>query len=1663
MFCNKNLQIYKDKSIKSEKIIHKVKYKCYIRLDYLNSAIIIVDNMTNSNLRNNEMFFESVISAARKKAKNDKEKGFAEFAQQLYKFAPATDLRTYSTESLTALAQNIFEFAASRKKGEPAIRIYNPEKKQHGWESDYTIIEIVNDDMPFLVDSVTEEINRHGLKIFSLLHPVIEIKRGNKGAVESIKPLEQSTQSKDAESVIHVQISYISDTKALGNLENELLNVLKAINFAVDDWHSMIRKTNSALTEFCASSELFADSKKMPQKEKILAQAEEIKAFFEWLKDSNFVFLGYAEYEFTGKRKKAAVLRGSELGILKLGTQDLLPQELEVGEEWLTISSKFDNVLEVTKANKRSIIHRPVHMDYFALRRFNEAGEIIGEHRFIGLFTSMVYYQSSRNIPIIRKKIESILQRSGFATTGHSGKALTVILEDFPRDELFQINEEKLFETVMGIEMLSVRPHLRLFMRKDDFERFVSCIIFLPRESMNTDLRKKIEEVLCAALDGTVSNHYTQITDSPLARLQIIIKTKPGKIPNYNVQKIEERLEKAARKWNDSLLEELVGRLGSKESEKIYGLYKNAFSISYQSRFSTEDAYYDILRMEKVIKSGRISFDLYESLEGNFEIFEFKVFNPETHVSLSVIMPLLANMGLDVIDEHTYQATPAHYTQSIWIHRLRFKVVGIKKPNLWDIKKNFETALDKIWAGEIQNDGLNKLILLAGLKWRDSVMVRAYIKYLQQSNFPYSQNYIQEALINHCAIVKNIVDLFYIRFDPAFKGSRENDAKSLLARIEKSLGTVTNLAEDRVLRGCVELLKATLRTNFFQKNEAGEMKDYISFKFASAQISWLPKPKPYAEIFVYSARVEGIHLRGGRVARGGLRWSDRREDFRTEVLGLMKAQMTKNSVIIPVGSKGGFIVKHPPLNGTREDVMKEGIACYKTFLRGLLDITDNLVDGKTKAPKDVLRHDGDDAYLVVAADKGTATFSDYANEVAAEYGFWLGDAFASGGSVGYDHKKMAITARGAWISVARHFREMGVDVDKDDFTVVGIGDMSGDVFGNGMLLSKHIKLVAAFNHMHIFIDPDANRLESFKERKRLFALPRSGWNDYNAKIISQGGGVFERSLKSIKISSEMKKLFHIKSDSLTPDELIKALLGAPVDLLWNGGIGTYVKSKNESNENVGDRANDNLRINGGQLQAKVVGEGGNLGFTQLGRIEYAMSGGRVNTDAIDNSAGVDCSDHEVNIKIALGKAVTKNKLTLKARNNLLETMTEEVAQLVLKDNTLQTQAITYAQLQGNSLLETQSRLIASLEKDGSLDRAIEFLPEADEITRRHSTNKGLTRPEISVVMAYSKLRLYERLLSSSLPDESYYEADLIRYFPAQLQNKYLEEIKDHPLRREIIATAVTNSIINRIGGSMFYQLCEESGLHESDAARAYTVAREVFGLRELWNGIAVLTSLEIQKELFMEIQALVERTSIWFTRNIPNPIKVAKVIDYYKQGVKTLTDNLSNILPASQKQPYEERYNRHMKANIPEDLARSIAGFDSLSAACDIVQVAKNSKLPVELVGKIYFEIGSKLNLSWMRQVIRHISPHSYWQRVSAKTLVDDIYDQQKRLTIEVLRHLCKDNSCANAISCWEEQNHVKIAQFENFLTDIKAHDDQDFSMIVVALRKVKDIYAIEA
>lgn len=1619
----------------------------------------------NINTSENKQFIESLVKALAKSKGVEKDKSQVEtLLRSFYRFVRTEELSVYSQQDLLGNMLSLHGFLEKREQGAISIRVFNPTVKANGWQSPYTIVELVNADKPFLVDSVTEEILRHNYAIMQLMHPVLHAQRDKKGKLVALQESDDGQEQGVVESVMQFHIERIHGDDECEALKKSLFKVLGLVGAAVSDWQEIVQKVAEVIEELQLSKDGLGGDYSKKELLQLDSEIDEVLTFIRWLKDDNFVLLGYRYY--ANKNESMAAVRGTGLGILRQSSGDLEPKELEASRVTaLQPTTHTAGVLTITKGNKKSVIHRPVHMDYIVVRSFDSSGKVTGEHRILGMFTSSVYYQSARNIPIVKNKLKAIKELSGFTAHGHSGKALMAVLEDFPRDELFQAPEETLFSAAMGIATCSVQPKVRFFVRQDEYQRFMSCIIMVPRERMSTSLRKKMEAILCDAFKGVVSNHYTQISESHLARIQVIVKTTPGKVPAFDTAEIEAVLTDAALSWEDRLEQELARRYKDGQGVAFFKEYGNAFSLSYQNRFSAVDAYYDILQMEKVGRIQTTTFDLYDSGHDDSGVFSFKIYHPKDKIPLSEMMPLLENMGLVVLDEHTYLVSPETAEQPIWVHRFRIAINSVKHPLLNDIKANFEAAIDEIWKGEVQNDLLNRLILIAGLSWRDVVLLRAYSKYLQQANFRYSQSYIADALTNHPRIVKDLVSLFYLRFDP---DNRPDDADKAYQKIEKkidsALSKVSNLSEDRVVRAYLELMKTTLRTNFFQQDVGGDVKAYASFKFLSSAISFLPKPKPYVEIFVYSSRMEGIHLRGGKVARGGLRWSDRGEDFRTEVLGLMKAQMTKNSVIIPVGSKGGFVVKKPPQEGGREAFLKEGIECYKTFLRGLLDITDNRVGTRIIQPERVVTHDDVDPYLVVAADKGTATFSDIANSVSQEYGFWLGDAFASGGSVGYDHKKMGITARGAWVSVKRHFSEMGINVDTDDFTVVGVGDMSGDVFGNGMLLSKHIKLVAAFNHLHIFIDPSpADPARAFKERERLFKLPRSSWKDYEAKLISTGGGIFERSAKSIKLSKEIKALIGTSEKELTPDELIQQLLKAEVDLLWNGGIGTYVKARSESHDEVGDKMNDAVRINGVDLRSKVVGEGGNLGFTQLGRIEYAQQGGRINTDAIDNSAGVDCSDHEVNIKIALGKLVEDKKLSVPKRNSLLESMTDEVAELVLRDNVLQTQALTIAHAKGSQQLESLSRLITRLEDKGELDRAVEFLPDNDEIQRRSQAGKGMTRPELSVVLAYSKLTLFSELVETNLPDDPYYQADLLAYFPKQLHKKYADAIQSHPLKREIVATSVTNSMINRMGSAMCYHLQVDNGARVCDIARAYTVVRDVFNLRELWNDIGDADkdiSMEVRMALYSDIQKLMEHVILWLLRHYPQPIDIRKAVDTFSASVEVLNKNWQTTLPADLfQQVYKSKYDHFIEGNVPEAIAERVAGLAPLTAALDIITVANQAKLDVKVVARVFFKLGERLGISWFKHQLAGMSSDNYWQRMSLKTITAELFDQQAALTAEVIKELCKDNVCSDAVESWFSSNTAKVERYLGVVNDFKNQEEIGESMFVIALSKLKALY----
>ena len=1070
---------------------------------------------------------------------------------------------------------------------------------------------------------------------------------------------------------------------------------------------------------------------------------EEDKALLAWLTDGHFIFLGYRNYALVNEADEDVlrVVQGSGLGILRETSQ------IKVSKSFATVTpetrklARAPELLVLTKANSRATVHRPGYLDYVGVKRFDAKGLVIGEHRFLGLFTSAAYHKNPKEIPVLRRKVKNVLMRAGFDPNGHMGKALVTILEQYPRDELFQISEDDLFENSMGILRLGERQRTRLFVQSDVYGRFLSCQVFVPRGNFDTELSERIERILMQAFNGISSDFTVHLSESALARLLIIVRTKPGSVPQFDVREIEKQVVKVVRRWQDDLHHALIAHFGEERGNQLHHRFGNAFPAGYREDRSVTEAVTDAAIMDTLRADKDLAMNLYAGDSASATPLRLKVFHLREPIPISLSLPMLEHMGVKVLEELNYKVEP-NGTPAVYVHDFGMSHTGDIQIEITRVKGEFEEAFARAWHGEIENDDFNQLVLRANLGWREVTILRAYCKYLRQTGFTFSQAYMEQALSGHAKIAKKIAELFVARFDPANTAEAEAKIGALTAEIEKALDSVENLDEDRILRRFLAMIQATIRTNYFQKDAGGAAKPYISFKFNPALVPGLPEPKPKFEIYVYSPRVEGVHLRGGKVARGGLRWSDRMEDFRTEVLGLMKAQMVKNTVIVPVGSKGGFVVKQSPAD--REAFMKEGVACYQTFLRGLLDLTDNLVGGKVVPPRDVVRYDSDDPYLVVAADKGTATFSDIANGVAKEYGFWLDDAFASGGSVGYDHKKMGITARGAWESVKRHFRKLGVNTQTTDFTVVGIGDMSGDVFGNGMLLSSHIKLLGAFDHRHAFLDPNPDPKVSFKERQRLFNLPRSSWADYDHSLISTGGGIYPRSAKSITITPEVRKILGVDANSLTPTDLIRALLKAPVDLLYNGGIGTYVKATHQSHADVGDRANDAIRVNGGELRCKVVAEGGNLGLTQLGRIEYALNGGKINTDAIDNSAGVDCSDHEVNIKILLNSVVAQGRISGEQRNELLVEMTDEVGELVLRDNYFQTQSLSVRA----DALDPQTRFIKYLEKAGKLNRAIEFLPSDEELASRKAAKTGLTSPERSVLLSYSKIMLYDELLAS---------------------------------------------------------------------------------------------------------------------------------------------------------------------------------------------------------------------------------------------------------------------------------------------------------------------------
>lgn len=1595
------------------------------------------------------------------------------FTTHYYRNVPPEDICDREPEDLYGAAISMWSYGKDRPPGTAKIRAYNPRFEKYGWHSPHTVIEIVNDDMPFLVDSVSMELARQMYTVHLVVHPVFCVERDKKGKALNFPAADAKTKKMPRESFMHIEVDEQSAPEVLQAIEDGLRAILDDVRVSVEDWKAMRAHTLTIKEELEKTQPKWQED----------STVKETKAFLQWLHDDHFTFMGYRDINYVGSGKKAVleIEKGSGLGILRDPSREVFEGLRRLGDLPPEIQEhmRAPDLVRITKANNRSTVHRRVHMDTIAIKKFDRTGKAIGERLFIGLLTSVAYNQSPREIPLLRHKVNAVVEASGFEPGGHSSKALTHVLESYPRDELFQIPADQLTEIARGILYLQERQRIAVFLRPDPFQRYISALVYVPRDRFSSSLRKTIGEHLAKEFDGHIAAHYTFMTDEPLTRVQFIIKTKPGAVPEIDRNILEEHLAEATRTWEDKLHQALVENLGEERGIGLYHRYREAFSHSYTVDFNVQTACYDIEQVEKAMADGKPRVNLYHPIEAGAHQVRFKVYNPFRPLVLSTVMPMLENMGVMVMEEQLYEAVPTDAFRStgrdlsnqrlspdahdggdgVFIHDFALETADGRDIDFQAVREVFHDSFLRVLAGEVENDGFNRLVLAAGLAWHDVVVCRAYSKYLRQAAIPFSQDYMTETLANNADISRCLARLFSVQFDPDFEGDREAETAKYVKKIENALEDVTNLDEDRIIRRFLNMIQVTLRTNFYQDDENGEPKSYMSFKLATQDIIDLPQPAPLREIFVYSPRFEAVHLRFGLVARGGLRWSDRREDFRTEVLGLVKAQQVKNAVIVPVGSKGGFVLKKAPPPSDRKAFLEEGIACYQLFISGMLDITDNLVAGEIQPPERVVRRDQDDPYLVVAADKGTATFSDYANAISEQYGFWLGDAFASGGSAGYDHKKMGITARGGWEAVKRHFREMGHDTQTQDFTVVGVGDMGGDVFGNGMLLSEHIRLRFAFNHLHIFIDPEPDAAKTFKERQRLFDAVK-GWNEYDTKLISKGGGIFDRSAKSISLTPEIKAMLGIEADSLPPNQLIRAGLKMETDLLWFGGIGTYVKHTDESQADAGDRANDPLRLNAPELRCKVIGEGANLGVTHRARIEFAQHGGRVNTDAIDNSAGVDCSDHEVNIKILLGDVVQRGDMTGKQRNVLLEEMTDEVSALVLRDNYQQTQSISVELSQAEAQLDRHQRLIRAMERAGDLNRSLEFLPDDEEIAERMQKKEGLCRPELSVILAYAKNVTYRELLDSKLPDDPMLEADLFRYFPEPLQERYPENIRNHRLRREIIATAVTNSMINRTGPAFVNEMHQRTGMYESEIARAYTVVREVFALRDIWNGIETLDNkadARIQTKMLRETERTIERMTEWFLRNSEHPIEMGACIETYRPGVTTLKENLEQILSEFAKKDVQLRFERFSKPGVPDELARAVAQLKVLSSACDVVRLAGQSEAPVVDVGRIYSSVGARFGLDWLRSAANRIPSDNQWHRLALGAIIDDLWGLQTDIASRVL---AREGSGEAAVESWSDLRGETVERLDGLLGELRALPQLDLAMLAVMNRELRNLVA---
>lgn len=1594
---------------------------------------------------------------------------FADFIRQTVHYATGdTDYRN-DIKALYRQAKMAWTASQTRKPGEDLV-IVRADDAKGDWRQARVILEVVTDDKPFLVDSITGALSEMGKNVSFFLNAVIDSYRDENGVR---KPYGEGRLVREA--VIHAEMDPAVDDSELPAIEREIRAVLADVGLAVEDWEPMRARLASCIAALERGRPVGVDREEL----------QESVAFLKWLWDNRFAFLGARRFLYakTDKGETWESDPEGDLGILRDPTRRVIRTHLGDGKGPGAAVKAFlesSEPLIVAKANAKSIVHRRAYMDYIGVKIYNAEGQPIGEERFVGLFTADAYNRPATDIPLLRRKISLVVERASFVQGGHNEKALVNILETFPRDELFQVNVDDLIQTGLGILRLYKRPRTKLFLRRDRFNRFVSAIVYVPRDRYNSSVREEVGEILRSTFNGRISAYYPSFNDGPLARVHYIIGLDPGAPKGPPVEEIEARIAAAVRTWADDLKEALRKLFHGAPPPGVFATYERAFSGGYMELNDADQALADIQKIETLSDETPFALRAYRRPGDDDSKLRLKIYRRDEPIALSDFIPILENLGMDVLHEDEHPVRPnarSGASKTYWIHDFCMRVRVVDTVDFDAVRTIFEETCAAVLRGETEDDLFNALVVAGGLNWREAAVLRACAKYNAQARFPFSLEYMAQTLHSHPQITKLLNKYFHARLHPHAHpdaSAREREEQRIRDEIYAKLDDVASLDEDRIIRRFANLITVISRTNYYQKTAKGESKPYLSFKIISSELDELPDPKPYAEIFVSSPRVDGVHLRFGPVARGGLRWSDRREDFRTEVLGLVKAQQVKNTVIVPVGAKGGFYPKQLPKDGDREAVFAEGKEAYKQFISGLLDVTDNIVKGEIKPPQNVVRRDGDDPYLVVAADKGTATFSDTANEIAKSYGFWLGDAFASGGSAGYDHKAMGITARGAWEAVKRHFREMGVDIQKEPFKVIGIGDMSGDVFGNGMLLSRQIKLIAAFDHRDIFIDPNPDPETSYRERERLFKLPRSSWQDYDKELISAGGGVFSRSQKSIPLSAEMRRILKMDAAQASPNDIIRAILRAETDLFWMGGIGTYYRASFEENWRVGDRANDHIRVPVTEAGAKVIGEGGNLGLTQEARIEFADRGGRINTDAVDNSAGVDSSDHEVNIKILLDSAIAAGALKESERNALLASMTDDVAAHVLVNNYDQTLAISLEHQSAPADLDAQGRFMLALEHEGRLNRAIENLPTVEQISELKVEGRGLARPEICVLLAYSKMWLFDAILESQIPDDRYFDHYVKSYFPEALQ-KFDTQMAEHRLRREIIATKLANRVANRGGLTFAFRVTESTGRKVSEVVKAYEIAEQVFGFEAIVDAINKLdnqVSADLQYALHKEAVTFLRRQIYWLVsarnmKRIEAAGSVSEVISRFKPGMETLKPQLLSTVPASVEAQVKRRAKTWQSAGAPEQIAREVALMEPMTFAPDVIDISLERGWSTSVVSRLYFKIGAELGFDELRSAATESDQKEHFDRLAIRKLVEDLQRHQRTLAESVLDFADgrpqdePDAAWAEELfAAWIEANAEAVGRVEQIMDSMELKTGVSVGKLALASRQFRELAA---